>query len=239
MNSRWLTLGPAVERLLEQWNAVQEYFFKCIPLKTQNQVNSNSYQKVISILKQKTIKAELYFLLSSINIFTKYTNFFQKEEPLIHSVYNHLKELVFTICGRICKHDVIKSLKNNMSSLDNPFELESLMPLKDTVFNENLKKELLSLAEKDRTVFLHCIQKHFISAGKYLMQNDNVLNKNLKYARCLHPKGRTEKSTIKDLIKFASAIPINNINLDLLTDEWTLVQLEDEVKEKPSRADKY
>lgn len=36
VSSRWLTLGSATQRLLEQWSSLEEYFFKFIPNKEKN-----------------------------------------------------------------------------------------------------------------------------------------------------------------------------------------------------------
>lgn len=238
VNSRWLTLGPAIERILEQWEAINEYFLKFIPLKTSHQMKSSGYDRICALLKKKTMKCELLFLLSSISIFTKYTKMFQKEEPLIHKVYSELKDLVISIAIKICKQDVVKIFQSSMPSQCNPFEKNNLIPLTDLIFEKDLQSELSTVPEKDKLLFFCNVQNHYLAAGCYLLKADNMSNKNIKYLRCLNPSGRKHASTVKDLIKLLQALPLD-LKLDCVVDELKLVQIEEEPEEKISRVDKY
>ena len=82
--SKWLMLEPAAKWLLKQWNCLNEYFLLYISTrKEQRTLNTVSYKRIVEYLNEKTIKCQLLFVLSSAKLFSQFTSFFQREDPLL------------------------------------------------------------------------------------------------------------------------------------------------------------
>lgn len=95
MPSRWLTLGPAAERTIEQWPAIVEYFTKHLP-KSKSPPTSVNYKNIVSFVKRTTAEFELTFTSHSAQTFTSFTALFQRDEPLVHVLHEELSRLIKT-----------------------------------------------------------------------------------------------------------------------------------------------
>ena len=139
------------------------------------------------------MKCQLLFILSGAKLFTNFTSFFQREDPLIHLIYDEIKDLIIKVAGCICKDKAIKAFKTYINK--NPFESENLISPKDIIFQEELQKELLHLSEKDKGYFLRDVQMNYIASGTCLLNKNILQNKNLKYLWCLNPKFQNTPKT--------------------------------------------
>jgi hypothetical protein len=106
VESRWLTLEEACVVAIEQFPAIKEYFVNFIPKHVSNLTQLRKYKAILNILRSPTFEAELHFVLCSGKLFSSFTKFFQKSEPLIHILYSELNRLVTIIANRICKKNV-------------------------------------------------------------------------------------------------------------------------------------
>jgi len=114
--TRWLILESACKRVIEQWPALIIYFLKHVPSKHSALVTNYHCKNITTLLiKKPTLKAEVYFVINSASIFTKFTGFFQKNKQLIHVLYSELNMLVTTLIGRFCRQTYLKS--NNFKNL--------------------------------------------------------------------------------------------------------------------------
>lgn len=59
--SRWLTLLPVAERIIEQWSTVTEYFLHVIPKKYSQLQTASCYKEIKSMLVERTTKATFLF----------------------------------------------------------------------------------------------------------------------------------------------------------------------------------
>ena len=75
VQSRWLTLLPAVERVLKNYSAVKKYFLEEIPKQKEKMVLNNDGKGMLS---------QLSFLESVTPLYNKFLGLFESEEPLIH-----------------------------------------------------------------------------------------------------------------------------------------------------------
>lgn len=73
---------------------------------------------------------------------TRVTGFMQKEEPLIHMLYNQLKDLLLTILGRFCK----QSLKADSHKLPIDQCWNQFVELKDHFGNPKYPTIILNYA---------------------------------------------------------------------------------------------
>ncbi len=232
-STRWLTLEMSAERLLEQWDAVQDYFLKHIPLRKSALTKSNGYKRIINLLKTPAIKAELHFICSSAKIFQRFTGTFQRDEPLIHVLYDELCCLVRTLLGRICPQSVLtrNDIKETMLDASN------LLPFKSTVVGEAVGEELKKTDEKNRLVFLCQAQKHYVASCKHILMKTSLNCELIKHFQCLQPEKRAEEQSVHDIASLSKMLPFQS-SIEQLTDEWKLLQIENCI-EKVDRIDHY
>ena len=94
VDSRWLTLKPALERIIEQWPGLIQYFLTDLPA-MQKSISSNTlYKKIVEKLKEHQFLPLIHFLISVASFFSKYLLIFQKDEPLIHILHTECVSLL-------------------------------------------------------------------------------------------------------------------------------------------------
>ena len=104
LDVRWLTLSQAIDRILVQWDGLLEYFLKTLPKQQPNVAKVPRYTRIKKHLDFNVVTlVQLHFLRSVAGIFTEFLAFFQREEPLIHLLYDWMCELVRKIMGRFVK----------------------------------------------------------------------------------------------------------------------------------------
>jgi len=74
-------------------------------------------------------------------------------------------------------------------------------------------------------------QQHFITTAKAVL-NKSPLSKPLaRRLRCLHPDARGKSRSKGDILAVARELPVD-VRLDLLANEWALMEVEGGVEEK-------
>lgn len=180
----------------------------------------------MNALKKPSIKAELYFVISSAELFMKFTQRFQCEEPLIHKLYEEIRNVLQVFLGRVLKTTVTNKISNfSKIDFDELFAITNRLPLEELVLNSEVLDELSKLKESDKLSFLREAQNHYITACRYVMEKTCLPNDSLKSFRFLDPKERTKSRSCKDLVRVAKIMPFD-IPLDHLLDEWKVLQLE-------------
>ena len=110
---RWLTLKPALERSIEQWPGLIQYFLTDFPA-MQKSISSNKlYKNFFEKLKEHQFLPLIHFLISVARIFSKYLLIFQKGQPLIHILYIEYVSLLQQLMGRFLKADVFSGKSGN------------------------------------------------------------------------------------------------------------------------------
>lgn len=102
--SRWLTIGPASDRISEQLPAVQEYFLNFLPKKDSNIFKNYYYKTIVSFLENHFLEVTPKFISHWSKIFAKtFTKFMQRKEPLVHLIYARLEKLIMIIATSVIK----------------------------------------------------------------------------------------------------------------------------------------
>ena len=109
VSSRWLTLGPVVDRLIEQWEPLQKYFTELANKDPKNAPISSAFKRSCTRLQNKQTIIELHFLKSVMPLYHSFLELFQTEAPLVHILYGELCGLVYTMMGRYVKASVCQN----------------------------------------------------------------------------------------------------------------------------------
>lgn len=107
---RWLTLIPALDRIVKKWEAIKKYFLEELPKqqKPSKTLEKNvRYNCICRKLRDKSFPVQLAFLVSVEPIFKKFLCFFQSEGPLIHLLHHTMCEVLKSLMGRFLKTQVL------------------------------------------------------------------------------------------------------------------------------------
>ena len=84
---RWLSIGPAVRRILEQWEAIVQ-FVKFLESDPKKIPQSAAFKRVQATVKRAEILVQLNFIASTVTLFEAFILNFQNDEPKIHIFMN-------------------------------------------------------------------------------------------------------------------------------------------------------
>lgn len=86
----------------------------------------------MEMLKMSNLEAQcIMHVIQSATLFCKFTEFFQKEEPLSRILYDELKTLIISIASIICK--------NNKCKLTEMFQNNNLLGINNIAINPRIK----------------------------------------------------------------------------------------------------
>lgn len=136
----------------------------------------------------------------------------------------------------------IQEYKFKFNNFDSLFDHKHRLPLTDMIPGIQNDKELQfkDLKEVDKQKFLLSAQKHYIAACQHILKKSCVSEKIVRHLSCLGAAERLTPSSCSDILDIARNLPIE-VDLDLLKDEWLMLQQEKEelVFSKTTRIDDY
>lgn len=232
VQSRWLTLIPAVKRVKEKLEAVNKYIFKDLPkaakeTKTERALEGNErYKRICRKLKDPAVTAQLHFLESLEPVFHPFLTLFQKEEPLVHILHDELSNLVRTIMLRFLKPEVVgdkrdkELLSIDVSKSDNQLSDQMLVIGEST--RAKVKPDQLKVPIKD-------MRKFYQVATKYLVSRLPLGREILRDLSTLHPLLQKSDRGVRAIERTARKIPqiVPKEEINILTDEWKMYQAQE------------
>ena len=111
--SRWLTLLPAMERVLKNWSVSVDYFTEQLPnsIKSKSQKKNletnEKYRRICKNLTDRKVMVQVAFLMSVTPLFEKFLTIFQCKGPIVHVILDECSSLLRTVIGRFMKTDVV------------------------------------------------------------------------------------------------------------------------------------
>ncbi|KAH6925669.1 hypothetical protein HPB50_008486 [Hyalomma asiaticum] len=104
VSSRWLTLLPSIQRVLELYDALKAFFSKSGEPKT-SYVRHN---RLAAAFADHTLRARLLFLKNAAQLFDRFQTLFQSKKPLIHVFYEEMVAIVKLVMGRFLRQEAFK-----------------------------------------------------------------------------------------------------------------------------------
>ena len=132
VKTRWLSLRASLDRILEVWPALKEYF----------EEHGNSAQRNYFTVENETSLRILSLLVNSIN---QYNEFFQKQDLYYNDILNEIKEAFLIFTRAIIKKDTRNIDFNDAISI--PFEANKDKDILQGNYSSEVKSLLLSHEE--------------------------------------------------------------------------------------------
>ena len=245
--SRWLTLAPALERILKRWEDAKDYFLRYLPDKKEYKKtlpNNKRYTRIKNALNSESeTLLQIKFLVGVAPIFTTYLKMFQAEGPLVHLMFVEMKSLLVKVMKRFLKAAVVDGKKATELKTLNVTDKENQLILKDMDVGTEVVAQMKKIGKEDDILKqLQLMQLSYVKITQYLQKKLPIDNKLLQDLRCLHPYLRDKPWTVNSIARIAEHMPhiIKSIQVSQVKDEWKSLQAEvlpDEWDRK--RIDKY
>ena len=159
--TRWLSLEQCIQRIIEQWPALELYFEK--PAKNDRLISS---QNIFTALKNPIFKLYFYFLSFILRKFTNFNKLFQSKTPNIHFLTNYLASTYKAFLSCYLLSTYIRSTSLHCVDLASPSNLLPLtsMNMGGKVSNFLTQSNISHLRNEIRG-FLERVQLFYIEAS--------------------------------------------------------------------------
>lgn len=93
--TRWLDIGPILDRAIKQWTNLQHYFLNYLPTNDRKSIQTHRYIEIQTMLQNKLTLIRMKFLVFLYHtIYEQTLVWFQQTQPLIHLLYEECEQLV-------------------------------------------------------------------------------------------------------------------------------------------------
>lgn len=231
---RWLSLGPSVRRIFEQWDCICS-FLKDLGKDPKTAPKSVAYRRVSAMLNDKEgkkTKAQLEFLGNVSPVFEDFPTIFQNSYPQVHLLYDKMLEFLRKLMGRFLKkHAYEKKFGSDLVS--------SQLPNADIAIGEANKKALAQIRpDRRKSVYLG-IRTFYNTSVTYLQCHLPLQNTLLKALGCLNPVNREKASSVKVIARLAKKLQ-PHLDVSIVQDEWRVHAVDDvEQLHKEKRVDHF
>lgn len=167
----------------------------------------------------------MHFLISVADIFNSFLKFFKSEEPLIHLLYDQLTTLLKMLMGRFIRKELLANKPTKEFSKINLEVFENHLTYKELGIGEQTRRKIGKFSEEKERKFVQGARSFLIAATKHLVSKlplDNII---LRSSKALKPDARSEDWSLKAIKILAKKLKVS-VDLDKLSDEWTIYQLE-------------
>ena len=230
---RWLTLIPALKRIVKNFEPLSEYFLKELPKtaaqnKTVKLLEKNeSYSRICRLLKAPAILIQMNFLISLEPLYDRFLKLFQREDPLIHILYSEMKDLMRGFMLRFLKSSIVSAQNTGKKLLEVDVE-EKDNQLSDMEIGQSTK----SLLDKKKDIAkaeLMNMRKFYQTVTQFLQKRLPLTNEILRDVTCLHPSMQRSDSGSRRIRNIALKVPqiIPASQVAQVTDEWKLYSLQE------------
>ncbi|CAF3132982.1 unnamed protein product [Rotaria sp. Silwood2] len=116
--TRWIEVGPVIERIIDQWPILIEYFLVYLPKIDKKIINNDRWKRIQTQLEQKKTLVRFHFILYVYrHIFSKPLTWLQQKQPLIHLLFEECSNLFRNILISFIKDDLLtnKTVKQLLS----------------------------------------------------------------------------------------------------------------------------
>ena len=224
---RWLSIGPAIKRILEQWEAICR-FVDDLNKDTKKVPKSINYKRIYMLLgtkeKQMT-KVNLEFFDSVVPLFEQFLLLFQKSSPTVHILYDSMCDVLAKLMRRFMKMEELEKKYGSELASIKCKDVNCQLAKKDIVIGDKARKGLTELPHDQQKKVILGIRTFYSTAVSYLQEKLPLDNQLLRQLGCLNPMKRKKASTALSIESIASAVQ-PKVNTTQLGDEWKVYQMD-------------
>ena len=225
---RWLSIGPSIKRILEQWDAITHFVAELAKdsKKVPKSINFKRIYTLLGAKEKQTTKVTLEFLSNVIPVFEKFLLLFQKSSPVVYFLYHEMCEIILKLMRRLIRP---QALANNYGSdlvSINCQNVKIQLADPEIVIGEMTRNAMAKLTsdQQKQALGMRSFFKVTSSQLQVKLSLDNLLLRQLGY---LNPLKR-EKSTVTSIQSIAMKLQ-PKVDPSEVTDEWKLFQVDNEL----------
>lgn len=223
VSSRCLTLSSALDRFIQQHEAVKE---TVLGAQQKSQAGGNIYRRLKENLMKKDLLPKAIFLRNVADVFVEFLTLFQRCEPLLHILYEEMVKLVKRILERFLLIGAYRDFAGvELQSLN----VECSANWKQVVeIGADTENSINSFTPEEKKMFRLGARSFYIQVAKYLLSRLPFGNQVLKDLKSLHPSAVKEESAIvalSSVTEVPEVVPPQEVSA--LMDELTLLSTEE------------
>ena len=231
VNCRWLTLEPAINRIIDRWETLKEYI---MTLQTTNKACEKSarYKRIRRLIQDPAFMMQLHFLRAACPLFSKFLTLFQSEGPLVHILHESLTDVLRSTMLRFMKANVVVDKKGkDLFSIDVK-KTDNHLSHKDIDVGHVVRQKLHLLKSDNQKKIVMDMRSlsFYITACEYLQSHLPLDNTLLQHLSCLHPRireARASERRIKSVAKHLPSVDNDHEVMNRLADEWKMYIVQD------------
>jgi hypothetical protein len=160
VETRWIEIAPVIERVVEQWNIINEYFLAYLPTIDKKIELNERYNRIKTLVNDKSTLVKFHFILFIYRtVFKKHLVWFQQEQPLVHLLYGECCNLLRNVLLSFVKEDLIKD-KEGIQLLSISFELQNNQKNNVNIdIGETTRKYLKDLSMNEKQLFFQDVRQ--------------------------------------------------------------------------------
>ena len=231
---RWLTLIPALERIVKNWDPLLQYFQKDLPrLSRENGTektlkNNESYKRICNAISGNSILLQFHFSISVKQVFDRILGFMQRQEPLIHLLHDECLQLIKTLMQRFLKKKATEKSCRDLLKLDLKSE-ELQLPSRDMEIGETTRRMLAKLPSDQQKRPLMDMRAFLQNTTQYLLNHLPIGDTLLRDLGVLHPAAKEAEDGSRCIRRFARTLHqiVQPDEIPSIFDEWNIYQHQD------------
>ncbi|CAF3008436.1 unnamed protein product [Rotaria sp. Silwood2] len=227
--TRWIEVGPVIERVIDQWPILTEYFLVYLPKINKKIIDDDRWKRIKKQLEQKQTLVHFHFILYVYrHIFSKPLTWLQQQQPLVHMLFDECSNLLKNVLNSFIKDDLstnktvqqLLSISFDSQANQKPDSKLAIGEVTRNVFNE--------MATNEKNMFLKDVRDIYIIISRELARTLPLTNNFLRNLQFINPLLRHHESSHDSLMIVARDLPqlFSNNDLDQLNAEWRLYENE-------------
>lgn len=255
VETRWLSLIPVADRILEQLPALKS-LFENLFVTNKYLAKQPRFERILKALRDPSTELYLSFLKHGLQVFEKFEKLFQSDQPLIYCLYSELLESLQKLLLRFLKPDVAENLSASAFYKIDPSRVSDRLPDNrlsiGQLAQDCLAKHKDRLSSLDKLDFYKKVRAFYVTAFEKLRHYLPLKSQTLKDLVFLDPMARNLEHTEKAAVRLGKRLnttltvdevdkipdEIRQYSIEKIPREW-IWELNDEGTERRCRVDHY
>ena len=236
VTTRWLSLHSCLERMIEQWDALYEYFTTCDDVrKLANVIDW------VELMARPESKAYILFLHEALSLFVNFNLKFQSASVMVHELCNEQAKLHRLLLLNCVKPSVVRAAGCNVSK-EMCIDLEAdgnRLPSKDIVILTSVLAILKDLPHDRQKRFLRRVRAFYQTGVAQVRKRLPLKSAVLQGVRFLDPSsGKDLSARVVGTVAEAFPQVVPASSMDSLLREWQRYQA-DSIENAPDETNRY